>query len=344
MSIPIKQSTIEVFRRQLWRWLIQTRKRICFLCTCQSFVASTFGFKFSLSDFSATRQLSMKLTWLGTFSTASMAVVKCCTALSCWPFAHACMWEKEEQKWAGQWVSAGNKVQKGCQRMLEGLALELLSEASKWQQSWIKGLSHREGIRDEEEERKQAQAQKYVPHEIKAGHGCIYIYISFVRFSDSAKAKSFFAERPASTAVHMHIFSFTHTSFNWQTRAHTHTPSHMPRSHSHSHTIQCYRCVYTTCTILWSCKIPRGGTNVIRRIWGRKKGKTHNRFPMRHAHRQRRRSAALPGSVACNYTHTKIQQKMTEGTREKTKGTQAHRRVKREREWRRRKAEEWGWG
>ena len=62
------------------------------------------------------------------------------------------------------------------------------------------------------------------------------------------------------------------------------------------------------------------------------KGRTHNRFPTRHAHRQRRKrrrknvyltsvgSAALPESEASNYTYTKVQQKTTEGTREKTEG------------------------
>ena len=44
------------------------------------------------------------------------------------------------------------------------------------------------------------------------------------------------------------------------------------------------------------------------------------------------RSAALPGTEAGNFTYTKIQRKTTDGEREKTKGTQAHRRVKRERE------------
>ena len=51
-----------------------------------------------------------------------------------------------------------------------------------------------------------------------------------------------------------------------------------------------------------------------------------------HAHRQRREkttknvfstsvgSAVLPGAEASNYTYTKVQQKTTEGTREKTKG------------------------
>ena len=76
------------------------------------------------------------------------------------------------------------------------------------------------------------------------------------------------------------------------------------------------------------CKIPRIKT---RGIWGRRRRKTHNRFPTMHAHRQRREkttktvystsvgSAALPGSEASHYTYTKVQRKTTEGTREKTK-------------------------
>ena len=53
------------------------------------------------------------------------------------------------------------------------------------------------------------------------------------------------------------------------------------------------------------------------------------------------RSAALPGTEASNfnYTYRKILRKTTEGTGEKTRGTQAHRRVIRE--WRRSVRREW---
>ena len=56
------------------------------------------------------------------------------------------------------------------------------------------------------------------------------------------------------------------------------------------------------------------------------------------------RSAALPGTEASNFTYTKIQRKTTEGTREKTKGTQAHLRIKVRREQRRREGEKLGMG
>ena len=86
----------------------------------------------------------------------------------------------------------------------------------------------------------------------------------------------------------------------------------------------------------------------------KEKGKSHNRFPTMHAHRQRRekttknvystsvRSAALPGTEASNFTYTKIQRKTTEGTREKINGTQEHRQIKSEKRMKKKRGRETG--